>query len=196
MTHFSDEAVKIAQKAQAAATLEPMTSFDQEDKLEATVSSELYEEFIQGMLTEEYWRFAVTQKVLNHLTDAPDGRWSDAWQLPQDPAVLSIKAVTVEDMIIPFERYADKIYCNYNEENEVLLDYVYRVGEEYWPPDFKLYVILRFGAVLAASITRNGDVVEGLQQQAEIQRLAAIRNHSQGRTAQKLNTKRLVRRRR
>ena len=107
---FSDEAVKIAQKAQAAATLEPMSSFEQQDSLPATVSAELYEEFIQGLLVEEQYRFAMTQATLDHLIDTPVGRWSDAWQLPSSPEVLAIKAVTSNDTVMRFERYGDKLW--------------------------------------------------------------------------------------
>ena len=193
---FSAEAVKIAQKAQAAATLEPMTKFEQEDSLAASVSSELYEEFIQALLVQEAWRFAMTQATLDHLAEEPIGRWSDAWQLPTDPDVLAVRAITVEGRIVRFERYADKIYLNIDENSEVVMDYVYRVEEKFWPPDFRMFVILAFGTLLAASITRNSDVIESLAGQADAFLSTAVKNHSQGRTATKVNTKRIVNRRR
>lgn len=196
MAHtFSNAALQVAQKAQSVATLEPMSSFDQEDKLEATVASEIYEETVRALLVKEPWRFAMRQVELNHLTDDPEGRWSDAWQLP--PEVLAIRAITDGNGTpVIFDRYNDKIYCDVDENQQLILDYVYRVGEEFWPPDFRMYVILTLGSLFAASITRNGDVIEGLQNAAEGFFADALKNHSQGRTVKKVDTRRMIRRRR
>lgn len=195
-SQFSAEAVKIAQKAQTAASLNPMTDFDQEDSVEAEVSSELYEEFIQSILTQEHWRFAVTQQVLNHDSNTPEARYSDAWQLPSDPKVLAIRSLIINDrLVMDFDRYQDKIYVDADEGSTVVLEYVYRAGEEFWPPDFKMYAIMAFASLLATVLTRNEEVIASLEAKAEKLLMTAMRNHSQGRGSQKVDTKRLLRRR-
>lgn len=195
-SQFSAEAVKIAQKAQSAASLNPMTDFDQTDSIEAEVSSELYEEFIQALLIQEHWRFAMTQQVLNHIAAEPDARYTDAWQLPSDPKVLAIRSLIINDRLVTdFDRYQDKIFVDADENSRVVLEYVYRAGEEYWPPDFKMYAIMAFASLLATVLTRNEEVIASLEAKSERLLMTAMRNHSQGRGSQKVDTKRLLRRR-
>jgi len=195
---FTDAQVEVAQKAQAVATLEPMSSFEDQNSLVATVASEIYEEEVQSLLVEEPWSFAKGQVRLNHVDGEPEGRWTDVWQIPpkvNDRQVLAIRAITVNDIPIKFDRYDDKIFCDIGEDGVVIMDFIFRVSEDKWPPDFKMFVIYSLAALFAFAITRNAGLAEGLEFKADKKLKIARRNYSQGTSSKKVRTKRIVNRR-
>lgn len=184
--------VKLAQKAQTLATLTPMASFDEADNVVASTADELYDTIIRACLVQEPWTFAKKHWKLSHLSAAPDSRFSDAWQI--DPKVLKIKAVLYNDSPIVFDRYEDKIYCDYDNTVDLYLEGIGAVNPTYFPPDFYLYCAYEL-AVAFGCIHRNADIITGNQAQSDKYLKLARQNYSQGKTAQKANTKRIVRRR-
>ena len=88
--------IEVAQKAMVLVGLEPLTAFtDQTD--EALVMNTIYEDIVQDCLGQNNWNFALGQKTLSRLTDAPVDRWDAAYSLPTNPPVMQVQTVTIDD---------------------------------------------------------------------------------------------------
>ena len=130
--------VDICARALVMIGAQPISSFS-DGSTEALVASNVYEDIIQASLTRHRWKFATNQKQLSLLATAPTGRYDYAYQLPSDPGVLQINTITVNDYVIPYTRYKDMIYVNsYGSNQSLILDYIYRVEEDYFPAHFRL----------------------------------------------------------
>ena len=137
----ANTALDICSRALILIGAEPISSFD-DGSTEALVCVNLYEDVVRTALTNTRWRFATNQKVLNRLTDIPTGRFNFAYQIPQDN--LMVHAVTVNDNLIEYQIYGDKIYSNTSENDEVISDYSFRASELDFPSYFTLAVQFSF----------------------------------------------------
>ena len=115
----------------------PISSFS-DGSTEALVASNIYTDVTEASLTRHRWRFATTQGSLSLLTNTPAGRYDYAYQMPTSPEVLQIISVTCNDYVIPYSRYQDYIYVNnYGSSSSLIMDYIYKVDESYFPPHFR-----------------------------------------------------------
>jgi len=88
--------------------------------------------------------------------------------------------VTIDDVVQEYAIYERYIYMNAEENEEVILNYMFRVDTQYWPPAFALWVIYRLASVLSLSVTRNSEVAESYVQLAAQQfRMAKARDSQQ-----------------
>ena len=133
----SNSAIDIASRALILIGADPITSFS-ETTTEATVASNLYEDVVRACLTNTRWRFATNQKVLNALSDAPTGRFDIAHQLPSD--LLMLHALTVNDNLVDYTVYGDKVFSNRTVADSVIADYTFRATEVTFPSYFTLAV--------------------------------------------------------
>lgn len=171
----------------------PISSFD-EGTSEADVVDAMYEDIARASLTSTRWRFSTNQQVLSRLSADPTGRYSSAYQRPSD--VLMISAITVQDSLIKYDTYADKIFCDTSTSDVVVADYIFRAVETYWPSYFTLAVEFQVAAMLAISVARDPSLATMLDQQAERQMIKARRLDSQQQTTRKLDTSRFIAQRR
>lgn len=148
---------------------QPITSFT-DGSTEALVANNIYEDITRGALCRHRWKFATTQKQISLLTDVPAGRYDYAYQVPTDPEVLQISTITVNDYVIPYNRYQDYIYLNgYGSANTVIMDYIYRVDESYFPPHFVLALEYELAALFAGSVARDSAMIRQFKELAERQ---------------------------
>lgn len=171
--------IEVAQRAMVLVGLEPLAGFtDSTD--EALVMNTLYEDMVEDCLSQHSWKFATGQKQLSRLTDAPLDRWDAAYALPTEPAVMQVHTVTIDDVVQEYSIYERYIYINAGENDNVILNYMFRVDTQYWPPAFSLWVIYRLASILGLSVTRNADVAESYVQLADQQfRMAKARDSQQ-----------------
>lgn len=171
--------IEVAQRAMVLVGLEPLAGFtDSTD--EALVMNTLYEDMVEDCLSQHSWKFATGQKQLSRLTDAPLDRWDAAYALPTEPAVMQVHTVTIDDVVQEYSIYERYIYINAGENDNVILNYMFRVDTQYWPPAFSLWVIYRLASILGLSVTRNADVAESYVQLADQQfRIAKARDSQQ-----------------
>lgn len=159
---------------------------------EAEACSKAYELTVGAALTMPggapfRWSFASRQESLAALTDAPEARWSKAWQLPT--ACLAVHALTVADAPIAFALYGDNVACT-DEWDTVVCDHTYRPDENLWPAFFADAFVYELAAVLAMALNENRDLSA---QMAKMARWAGARNaDSQQRTAPRLRATRLI----
>ena len=165
--------VDICARALIMVGAQPISSFS-DGSTEALVASNIYEDILEASLCKARWRFATTQKQISLLTNTPTGRYDYAYQMPSDPGVLQINTITVNDYVIPYERYKDKIYVNgYGSSNSLIMDYIYRVEEAYFPAHFKLALEYQLASVFAGSVARDNDMIKSFVELAERQFLSA-----------------------
>ena len=184
--------IEVAQKAMVLIGLEPLTSFtDSTD--EALVANTIYEDVVEDCLAQHNWNFATGQKAMSRLTDVPVDRWDAAYALPTNPAVIQVLTVTIDDTPQTYDIYERNVYINASENDTVVLNYVFRVETQYWPPAFTMWVIFRLASILALSVTRKGDVASSYTQLAENQFRKAKARDSQQVTTQGLRLSRFHR---
>lgn len=187
---MSATAVSICQQALVMIGAQPIASLD-DATTEGIACRTLYEPTVRDELSQYRWRFASGIEQVNRLEAAPPTKWEAAYQMP--PACLVPVTVYVNDKPIDFDRYEDNIWCNASVSDEVFLEGIYRVDEQFWPPFFVQTVAYRMAANLAHSIAGQVDTAELLDRRA-IRHAALARNRdAQGRTATRIDTTRLIR---
>ena len=172
---------------------EPITSFDDGNN-EALVASNMYEDVARSSLVNTRWRFATNQAVLNKLSDAPTGRYDSAYQIPSDS--LMLHAVTVNDHPILYQSYGDKIFCDAGSNDSLILDYTFRVDEEFWPSYFIIAVEYALASVFAVALARDASLSQLMEQKGLMAMAKARGLDSQQQTNRTLNTSRFITQRR
>jgi hypothetical protein len=176
--------IEVAQRAMVLVGMEPLSSFTEATD-EALVMNTSYEDIVEDCLAQNNWNFATGQIELSRLADAPVDRWDAAYAMPTEPAVIQVQTITIEDAVQQYDIYERYIYLNANENDRVVLNYIFRVDTQYWPPAFTLWVIYRLASILALSVTRKADIARSYSQLADIQfRRAKARDAQQVTTQQ------------
>ena len=175
---------------------QPISSFS-DGSTEALVASNIYDDVVEASLTRHRWRFATTQQQLSLLTNTPTGRFDYAYQIPTSPAVLQIITLTVNDYVIPYSRYQNYIYLNgYGSNNEVIMDYIYKVDESYFPAHFRLALEYELASIFAGSVARDAAMITQFKELSERQFLVAKNIDSAETTSKVLDTNRFINMRR
>jgi len=185
----ADTPLDICSRALILIGAESISSFD-DGTTEASVAVNMYEDVAQSALVNTRWRFATNQAVLNQLTDAPTGRYDLAYQLPSN--LLMLHAVTVNDNLIDYQMYGDKVYADTATTDTVIADYTFRAGEETWPSYFTLAVEFSLAIIFATSIARDATLAGLMSQRAEMTMSKARTLDSQQQTTRKLVTSRFL----
>ena len=160
--------IEVAQRAMVLVGMEPLSSFT-ESTDEALVMNTTYEDLVEDCLAQNNWNFATGQIVLSRLADTPVDRWDSAYAMPTDPAVIQVQTVTVGKVVQTYDIYEKYIYINAQANEEVVLNYIYRVDTQYWTPAFTLWVIYRLASILALAVTRKADVAKSYREMADLQ---------------------------
>jgi len=189
----ADSAIDICSRALILIGANPITSFD-EGSTEALVAVNMYEDVARASLVNTRWRFATNQAVMNLLTDAPTGRYNQAHQLPND--TLMVHSVTVNDNLINYQIYGDKIFSDTTTNDSLIVDYTFRAEEENWPSYFVIAVEYALANIFATSIARDASLAQ-LMQASATQTMAKARSlDSQQQTTRRIPTSRFVTERR
>ena len=134
---------------------------------EQVVASAIYEDVVEAALSSHRWRFSLGQAQLSRRVAVPEARWSSAYDLPTDPAILQLTAITVSDILLSYDRYENMVYCDAVADDVVVADYVYRAPEAQWPAHFRIAVISELAAMFATSIARDEEMANGFAVMAE-----------------------------
>ena len=185
----ADTPLDICSRALILIGAEPISSFD-DGTTESTVAVNMYEDVAQSALVNTRWRFATNQKVLNQLSDAPTGRYDLAYQLPS--GLLMLHAVTVNDNLIDYQMYGDKVYADTATSDTVIADYTFRAEEQVWPSYFTLAVEFSLAIIFATSIARDASLAGLMTDRAEVSMAKARTLDSQQQTTRKLATNRFI----
>lgn len=180
---------EICQHALVLIGAQPISSFD-DGSTEATACENMYENTVQDALSTYRWRFAIGMEQMSRLVDAPLTKWDAAYQIPT--TCLWPLTCYINSSVIDFDRYEDMIFCDATSSDEVILEYVARVDEQFWPPYFTQYIIHLMAAQLALSIAMNESMAQSLNSMAAQKGSIARNRDAMGRTAPNIKTTRLI----
>ena len=184
--------VDICARALVMIGASPISSFS-DGSTEALVASNVYEDVVEASLSRHRWKFATNQKQLSLLSTAPEAKYEYAYQLPANPGVLHIVSLSVNDYIIPYTRYKDMIYVNtYGSNHSLILDYIYRVEEEYFPAHFRLALEYELASLFAGSVSRDAGMIREFKSMADRQFLISKNIDASEVTNKKLDTSRYI----
>ena len=193
MPTVANSDIDIASRALVLIGAEPITSFTAQTT-EATVANAIYEDMVRTTLCSSRWRFATNQAELNLLTAVPTGRYDRAHQLPAD--LLMLHAVTVNDAVIEYNVYGDKVFSDSASSDSLIADYTFRALEQDFPSYFTVALQFSLAAAFALGIARDeqlSSVLEGKGAQL-LQQAKTL--DSQQQTTRKLLTSRFITERR
>ncbi len=189
----ANSAIDIASRALVLIGAEPITSFDS-SSTEALVATNMYEDTVRAMLSTARWRFATEQAVLNQLSDVPTGRFDIAHQLPSN--LLVLHGVTINDNLIEFTVYGDKVFSDSTTSDTLVADFTFRADEVDFPSYFSLALQYSLASIFATSIARDDRLMQLMETKAN-QLMAKARNiDAQQQTTRKLVTSRFISNRR
>lgn len=169
---------------------EPLTSFE-DGTTESKVAANLYETTVRDLLSRYRWRFATAQAQLSRLVDVPLSGWDAAYQLPA--TCLQVITIRVNGLPVDFDRYEDNLFCNATEADTVILDGVFRVDEQFWPPYFVMLAELTMASHFALSIAAKAELSDYLDKKALRQAAIARNLDSQGRTTPAIDAGSIIR---
>tara|TARA_R100001480_G_C4649481_1_gene170644 strand:+ start:34 stop:621 length:588 start_codon:yes stop_codon:yes gene_type:complete len=185
----ANSAIDIASRALVLIGAEPITSFDS-SSTEALVASNMYEDTVRATLATARWRFATEQAVLNQLTDTPAGRFDIAHQLPSD--LLILHAVTINDRLIEYTVYGDKVFSDSTTNDTLIADYTFRAEEVNFPSYFSLALQYSLASIFATSIARDDRLMQIMETKANMLMAKARNLDSQQQTTRRLSTSRFI----
>jgi hypothetical protein len=144
--------VTLCSQALVMVGADPITSIEDSTR-EAVICSALYEPMATAALCTYPWRFAMIQRQLALVTAEPLARYDNAYQIPAD--CLMVRAVTCLDQPLVYEIYNDLIYLDSGDEDEIILDYLYRADEANWSPLFRLAFSQDLAAAFSVSLAED-----------------------------------------
>ncbi len=189
----ANSSIDIASRALVLIGAEPITSFDS-SSTEALVATNMYEDTVRATLAASRWRFATEQAELNQLSDTPTGRFDIAHQLPSN--LLVLHGVTINDRLIDYTVYGDKVFSDSTTTDTLIADYTYRATEDNFPSYFSLALEYALASIFTTSIARDDRLMQVIEAKAQ-QLMAKARNlDAQQQTTRRLSTSRFVTNRR
>lgn len=190
MSYRSSTDLDIASRALVMIGTKPINSFEDET-VEANTARLLYEDVAAASLVSTTWRFTIVQRKLNRLASAPVGRGELAFEVPAD--CLQIRAVTLDDHAIAFERYENIITTRDIGPDAVpVMEFARRTETSAWPAYFVPIVQHMLASEFAIAIAQNEQLSNLHAQKAEILLRSGKSMDSQGRTNSVMNTKRFI----
>lgn len=133
---------------------DPVTTLATDGTPVAQIALNNYEDAVKTELALYPWKRATKIVQMDRIdADAmgdPPEPWTAAYQLPSD--LIEIRTVKVGGYPINYEVHSDKILCDADEADEVILHYIWRVAESDWPPWFREGMIRRLEAMFLRGI--------------------------------------------
>ena len=189
----ANSAIDIASRALVLIGAEPITSFD-DSSTEGLVATNMYEDTVRAMLSTARWRFATEQAVLVELSDTPTGRFDIAHQLPSN--LLVLHGITVNDNLIEFTVYGDKVFSDTTSSDTLVADFTFRADEVDFPSYFSLALQYSLASIFATSIARDDRLMQLMETKANLLMAKARNIDAQQQTTRKLVTSRFISNRR
>ena len=185
----ANSAIDIASRALVLIGAEPITAFGS-SSTESLVATNMYEDTVRATLSSARWRFASEQAVLAAVGSDPTGRFDKAHQLPTN--VLVLHAVTVNDNLVNYTVYGDKVFSNVATADTVVADFTFRQVESEFPSYFSLALEYTLATIFATAIARSASLAKLMNEQSTLLMAKARNLDAQQQTTRKLATTRFI----
>lgn len=139
-------AISICSNALVLLGHDTISSFEEEG-IGAKVANNFYETTYRAKLVDYEWDFASRKVLLTKLTAEPLNTWKYAYQIPSNH-LRTITTYPHSD----YEIFEDKIFSN---NDNLQLDYIYRVDESFLPPAYRESLELYLASKWAIPVTEN-----------------------------------------
>jgi hypothetical protein len=167
---------------------DPITSFSG-TTAGAKIAAQNYEIIVKSEMARHPWKRSSKIAVLNRLDPATEGTppepWTAAYQLPDD--LVEIRALRVGGANIDYEVHGDTVLCDASAADDVILLYVWRQAEAFWPPWFVEGITRRLEAVFLRGIGERYREAAARDQAADEQFASARHRDSQSQTPRPVN---------
>jgi hypothetical protein len=110
--------------------------------------------------------------------------------------VILVRDVTVSGVHIPYDRYDNMIFCDAGTDDDVYMDYVFRVPTEKWPSQFAFGMISELASLLADGVQEDADKAQQLMERAQLWFIKAQTRDSQAQDSKALPHGRFINNRR
>jgi hypothetical protein len=185
----ANSAIDIASRALVLIGAEPITAFGS-SSTESLVATNMYEDTVRATLSSARWRFASEQAVLAAVGSDPTGRFDKAHQLPSN--VLVLHAITVNDNLVNYTVYGDKVFSNVATADTVVADFTFRQVESEFPSYFSLALEYSLATIFATAIARSATLAKLMNEQSTLLMAKARNLDAQQQTTRKLATSRFI----
>ena len=185
----ANSAIDIASRALVLIGAEPITAFGS-SSTESLVATNMYEDTVRATLSSARWRFASEQAVLAAVGSDPTGRFDKAHQLPTN--VLVLHAITVNDNLVNYTVYGDKVFSNVTASDTVVADFTFRQVESEFPSYFSLALEYSLATIFATAIARSATLAKLMNEQSTLLMAKARNLDAQQQTTRKLATSRFI----
>ena len=185
----ANSAIDIASRALVLIGAEPITAFGS-SSTESLVATNMYEDTVRATLSSARWSFASEQAVLAAVGSDPTGRFDKAHQLPTN--VLVLHAVTVNDNLVNYTVYGDKVFSNVATADTVVADFTFRQVESEFPSYFSLALEYTLATIFATAIARSSTLARLMNEQTTLLMAKARNLDAQQQTTRKLSTSRFI----
>lgn len=135
-----------------------------EESAEATVAEQLYTPTLEGLLSSYPWRFALSQRELARLVQAPNGDFAYAYALPNDFLRAISAGTAMRGKGLNYRIFNNQLHT---DSESVLLTYLYKPTESDFPPFFSQLIISWLAAEFCLPLTESTSRAEHLRKLAE-----------------------------
>lgn len=174
---------QICSQASVKVGCEPIASFD-DDTTESVVAAEVYDGLVEKELCEFPWRFASLIRQLSRQVDDPPLPWTGVYSRPTN--LLNIEDITIRGESVDYETMGDRLLIMAGADDEVMLDGVQFVTENFWPPYFTEIIRCAMSEIFASGVAEDAQLAGLWRNKAEQQRMIARNRDSQNRTPLKV----------
>jgi hypothetical protein len=143
----------------------PITSFS-DGTAESEIANALFGPIRDALLSAYAWSFASGQVALSQLMDSPVADYDHAFQLPEDYLRALSAGTGARGRGLNYRIAHGALHTN---SDSVILTYIFRPGEEEFPPYFDQALIARLAAEFTIPVTENTSRAETLYKLAEVE---------------------------
>jgi len=170
-------AVEYVNRALTLLGEDTVTSLTDDESVESSIASTIYDSTLEAMLTEHPWRFAMKEGLLSQDATYTRATWQ-GWQYRYAVPADSLAFYSTLQVAGDFEILGEFIYSN---QNELAGRWTYKPAPEKFPPHFQRALMFRLAGDLAIAITEDDRKVQAFGRQArdETSRAHAIEMQQQ-----------------
>jgi hypothetical protein len=141
---------------------EPISALDGNDSATAIIANENYELLVKAELARSRFKLPSKFTQLSLINETEMGEPPEPWQygytLPTD--LVKLRTITVSGVPIPFIQVGRIIFCDYDNTNEVIAHYLWRIPESWFAPEFALGITFRMEAVFLRAFEQHKEAAE------------------------------------
>ena len=141
----------------------PISSFE-EGTAESITANMLYQSTKDALLSLYNWSFATRQKQLSRLTYIPTADYQYAYALPHDFLCVISAGSSGRGRGLDYQIIERKLHTN---SEDVILSYIFKVSEMYFPPFFDQALIARLSAEFCLPLTESLSRTDALRRMAD-----------------------------